>query len=198
MDYDNQQAGGWSRAIRTRVARTPRVVSTAAAGVILLGSGVGIGVALTGGAAAASGQSPAASHGVSSASASGCARLARALRRTGHPAASRRIAAFCRDPLLRLAAVGGMYGQVSFKAKDGTKTVAFERGTVRTVVGSVLVVQASDGTTMTWHLVAGSVVRQDGHKVAASKLAAGDLVFVGGQVIGGADDARLVRIRKTG
>jgi hypothetical protein len=212
MDFDNrhEQTGGLARAARSRLARTPRAVSTAAAGVILLGSGVGIGVALTGGASAASGQAAAASHGSASASVSECARVARALaagpsggsHRGGRAGRSHRralrIAALCRDPLLRLAAVGGMYGEVTFKTKDGTKTVAFERGTVQDATGSVVVVRAADGTSMTWHIVAGSVVREDGHKVAASKLATGDLVFVGGQVIGGADDARLVRIRTAG
>jgi hypothetical protein len=211
MDFDNrhEQMGGLARAARSRLARTPRVVSTAAAGVILLGSGVGIGVAMTGGASAANGQA-AASRGSASASVSECARLARALaagpsggsHRGGRAGRSHRralrIAALCRDPLLRLAAVGGMYGEVTFKTKDGTKTVAFERGTVQDATGSVIVVRAADGTSMTWHIVTGSVIRQDGHKVSAGKLATGDLVFVGGQVIGGADDARLVRIRAAG
>jgi hypothetical protein len=212
MDFDNRHelTGSLARVVRSRLARTPRVLSTAAAGIILLGSGVGIGVALTGGASAANGQPAAASRGAASASVHECARLARALASAGHsrrphrslasrsPRRALRVAALCRDPLLRLAAVGGMYGEVTFKTKDGTKTVAFERGTVQDATGSALVVRAADGTSMTWHIVAGSVVRQDGHRVPASKLTAGDLVFVGGQVIGGADDARLVRIRNAG
>lgn len=210
-DYQPELAGSRARTIRSRLTRTPRVVSTAAASVILLGSGVGIGMALTGSASAASGHAAPASHAAPRTAAGECARLARALRDVTLPAGpkqgtptsraarlARLAAALCRDPLLRLAAVGGSYGEVTFNAKAGTRILAFERGTVQTATASVLVVRAADGTTMTWHIGARSVVRQDGHKVAAGKLAAGDTVFVGGQVVGGADEARLIRIRKTG
>ena len=56
-------------------------------------------------------------------------------------------------------------------------------------------VKAKDGTTWSWTLVTDSVVRDDGTKTTTSSLAAGDLVFVGGPVVRGTHDARLIVIR---
>ena len=56
-------------------------------------------------------------------------------------------------------------------------------------------VKAKDGTTWSWTLVTDSVVRDDGSKTTTSSLAAGDLVFVGGPVVRGTHDARLIVIR---
>lgn len=97
-----------------------------------------------------------------------------------------------------MALLGGIHGQVTFKAKTGFRTIAFERGSVRSVSGSALTVQAADGTTWTWHLVKDSVIRESGSKVAISKLTAGEQVLVAGPVVSGQNDVKLVRIRPAG
>jgi len=101
-----------------------------------------------------------------------------------------------RGRLARLRRLGGIDGQFTVQTKDGPRTLAFERGTIQSVSGSDVVVRASDGTTWTWVLTGTSVVREDGSRVAAGKLATGQLVFAGGQVSGGHRDARLIVIRQ--
>ena len=100
-----------------------------------------------------------------------------------------------RDALARLRRLGGIDGQFTFETKAGPKTLAFERGTIQSVSGKDVVVRAKDGTTWNWTLVSDSVVRQDGTKATSSALSAGELVFVGGPVIRGSHDARLIVIR---
>jgi hypothetical protein len=98
-------------------------------------------------------------------------------------------------PLERLRRLGGMYGSFTYRTKTaGDRTLSYERGTIESVHGSDVVVQASDGTTMTWVLVSSTVVRDHG-KSSTSALADGQLVFVGGPVASGARDARLIVIR---
>jgi hypothetical protein len=100
-----------------------------------------------------------------------------------------------RDAVARLRRLGGIDGQFTFETKTGTKTLAFERGTIQSVAGQDVVVRAKDGTTWNWTLVTDSVVRENGTKTTTSSLAAGDLVFVGGPVVSGSHDARLIVIR---
>jgi hypothetical protein len=100
-----------------------------------------------------------------------------------------------RDALARLRRLGGIDGQFTFETKAGPKTLAFERGTIQSVSGEDVVVRAKDGTTWNWTLVSDSVVRQDGTKATSSALSAGELVFVGGPVVSGSHDARLIVIR---
>jgi hypothetical protein len=171
-----------------RPRRWSRRVAAAVSACALVGGGVAIGVAVTGGAAAATGGG--------TAEVRQCAGLAAQLRGGGHRMAARRVSALCAHPLLRLAAVGGMHGQVTFGAKGEARTLAFERGTVESAGASTITVRAADGTTWTWTLTGHTVVRQAGHRVAAASLAKGDRVFVGGPVVSGADDARLIRIRR--
>jgi hypothetical protein len=97
--------------------------------------------------------------------------------------------------LARLRALGGVDGQFTFHNSTGYHTVAFERGTIQSVGGGDVVVRAPDGTTWTWLIVGGTVVRQNGSKTAASALAAGQTVFAGGPVVNGSKDARLIVIR---
>jgi hypothetical protein len=99
-----------------------------------------------------------------------------------------------RGALGRLRGIGGYYGSLTFNTKEGVRTVAFERGTIQSITGSDVVVRAPDGTTMTWLLVSDSVVRDHG-KATASSLSDGQLVFVGGPVISGARDVRLIVVR---
>jgi len=101
----------------------------------------------------------------------------------------------CRDALARLRRLGGVDGQFTFHTKSGYKTLAFERGTIQSVSGNDVVVKATDGTTWSWTLVSDSVVRQDGSKTTNSALSAGEPVFVGGPVVSGTHDARLIVIR---
>ena len=100
-----------------------------------------------------------------------------------------------RAALARLRRLGGIDGQFTFETKTGPKTLAFERGTIQSVSGEDVVVRAKDGTTWSWTLVGDSVVRQDGSKTTSSALSAGQLVFVGGPVVRGTHDARLIVVR---
>ena len=99
--------------------------------------------------------------------------------------------------LARLRALGGVDGEFTFHNSTGYHTVAFERGTIESV-GSDVVVRAPDGTTWTWLIVGNTVVRQNGGKTTTSALAAGQTVFVGGPVVNGSKDARLIVIRPSG
>jgi len=181
---------------RKTSGKVRRIAASGAAAAVLLGGGAAIGVAMTGGASAATSGSGSSQYGAATAQ---CRSLAAVARRNGHPVASRRIAALCRPGrLLRLAAAGGIYGSITFKAKDGTETLAFERGTLASVAGSAITVRAVNGTTWTWDISASTVIRQGGHKVAKSALADGEKVLVAGPVVSGANDARLIRIRAVG
>ena len=99
--------------------------------------------------------------------------------------------------LARLRALGGVDGQFTFHNKTGFHTLAFERGTIQSVSGSDVVVDAPDGTTWTWLIVSNTVVRENGSKTTTSALSAGQTVFAGGPVVNGAKDARLIVIRPT-
>jgi hypothetical protein len=123
-----------------------------------------------------------------------CRRAAARLRATGHGQAASAVHRAC-PRLRRLRRTGGEYGQFTFRAKSGTRTLAFERGTVETAGTSSVVVKAADGTTETWQLTSSTVVRRGGRRAAAGKLASGDQVFVGGPVVSGAHDLRLAVIR---
>lgn len=124
-----------------------------------------------------------------------CLRARAAARAAGRPALARRIRAACLRPLLRRLALRGVHGEFTFRAKDGYKTLAFERGTIQSASGQDIVVQAPDGTTWTWNLVPSTVVRENGSKVGTSALAAGEQVWTGGPVVQGARDSRLIVIR---
>ena len=185
--------------------RTRRIVTTSAASVILLASGTAIGIALTGGASAAvspSGSPTPAASSSSGATSQGartsrCATIVNQALNSNHDRLARALHAFCARPLVRLALVGGEHGQVTFGGKAGARTVAFERGTVKSETGSVITVTAADGTTWTWDISSTTVIRQDGNKVSASAISTGERVFVGGTVANGANDALLIRIAKS-
>ena len=108
-----------------------------------------------------------------------CAQLVHKLRSEpsvvrSHPALVKRLRAFCGNPLLRLAAVGGEHGQVTFQSKTGPKTVAFERGTVESVSGSSVHRRAPDGTTWTWELIASTTMRQAGQHAGTRRSSAAE------------------------
>jgi hypothetical protein len=97
--------------------------------------------------------------------------------------------------LIRLRLLGGMYGQYTFETKKGSRTLAFERGTILSIAGEDVTVRATNGTTWTWVLTSASIVREDGTRTSASSLASGQLVLAAGPVTGTTRDARLVVIR---
>ena len=167
------------------LTRYRRALGAGAAAIALVGGGIGIGVALTGGAAAATGATG--HHGRHPCRA---ASLDRATPATAHRAALR-----CRAGLGHRFLRGGIHGEVTVKTKSGYATIAFERGQVTAAGGGALTVRAADGTTWTWQLVKDSVVREGRSKVAAGQLAAGEQVLVAGPVVGGSHEVRLVRIR---
>ncbi len=144
--------------------------------------------------------------GTGAASAHPCAaalRAARAARKAGHPAVARaaRAAArprcrWLRRRIARVALLRGIDGQFTFRGQGGTlRTLAFQRGVIQSLSGSDVVVRAADGTTWTWDLVSNTVVRENGSKTSQSALATGEPVWVGGPVLSGVKDARLVVIR---
>jgi hypothetical protein len=103
-----------------------------------------------------------------------------------------------RAPIPRLRALGGMYGSFTFRTKAGAdRTLAFERGTIKSMTSSDIVVRAPDGTTTTWLRANGTVVRDHG-KSTTTALADGQRVLVGGPVVSGARDAQLIVIRTGG
>jgi hypothetical protein len=61
--------------------------------------------------------------------------------------------------------------------------------------GTSIVVQAADGSSWTWQLVSTTVVRDGTGKISESSLAVGEQVWVGGPVISGVKDARLIFVR---
>ena len=101
-----------------------------------------------------------------------------------------------RHRLFRVARRRGIDGQLTFRGQGGTiRTVAFQRGIIQSVSGSDVTVRAADGSTWTWVVVTNTVVRESGSKTTASALASGEPVWVGGPVVSGAKDARLIVIR---
>ena len=131
------------------------------------------------------------------------ARTARAARHTGHPrlsGAARAATARCRFIRRRIARfflLRGVDGQFSFKAADGTvRTLAYVRGVIESVNnGTSIVVQAADGSSWAWQLVSTTVVRDGTGKISESSLAVGEPVWVGGPVVSGVKDARLIFVR---
>lgn len=168
-------------------ASTPGAVST---GATLAGS---TGASASGTAAGAGAQAPA------------CARarhVARVAHRSGLPGLARRIgigAARCRLVRHRVFAfflLRGVDGQFTIQTRQGTKTLAYERGVIESVSpGKSITVKASDGTTWTWDLVSTTVIRDKQGKLSQSALTTGTPVWVGGPVISGAKEARLIVVR---
>jgi hypothetical protein len=130
-------------------------------------------------------------------------RAARAARRTGHPRLSEADRAalarcrFIRHRIARFFLLRGVDGQFSFKAADGTvRTLAYVRGVIESVNnGTSIVVKAADGSSWAWQLVSTTVIRDRSGKISRSTLAVGQPVWVGGPVVSGVKDARLIFVR---
>jgi hypothetical protein len=131
------------------------------------------------------------------------ARTARAARLSGHHRLSRAARAatarcrFIRHRIVRFFLLHGVDGQFSFRTRSGAiRTLAYERGVIESVnSGSSIVVKAADGTIWSWDLVSNTVVRDLSGKISESTLAVGQPVWVGGPVVSGAKDARLIFVR---
>jgi hypothetical protein len=159
------------------------------------------GATLTGGTGASAGGAAAGAG----AKAPACARarhVSRVARRSGLPKLSRRIgigAHRCRLVRRRVFAfflLRGVDGQFTLQTKKGIKTLAYERGVIGSVTaGKSITVKASDGTTWTWDLVSTTVVRDRQGKTGQSALTSGTPVWVGGPVVQGTKDARLIVVR---
>jgi hypothetical protein len=163
--------------------------------------------ALTAGATLAGGAGAAAAGQAAGAAAKGhpCAsagHVSRVAHRAGLHRLARRIgmgAARCRLARRRVFAfflLRGVDGQFTIQTRQGTRTLAYERGVIGSVTaGKSITVKASDGTTWTWDLVTATVVRDRQGKVSQSALTPGTPVWVGGPVSGGTKDARLIVVR---
>jgi hypothetical protein len=132
---------------------------------------------------------------VSATPSAACRNRAAKLKAAGFPSISQAVLRRCGHKLRRLRVLGGLHGQFTFETKSGPRTIAFERGVIRSVSGSEVVVQAKDGTTWTWVLGSSSVIRESGKRVAAGALSDGQNVFAGGPVVSGTYEARLIVIR---
>jgi len=163
-------------------------------GALTMGAALtGTGASTGGAAAGAAGKAPA------------CARarhVSRVARRAGLSRLSRRSgtgAAHCRRARRRVFAfflLSGVDGQFTIQTRKGIKTLAFERGVIQSVAaGKSITVKASDETTWTWDLVSTTVVRDRQGKIGQSALTSGTPVWVGGPVVQGAKDARLIVVR---
>jgi hypothetical protein len=134
-----------------------------------------------------------------------CARaghVSRVAGRAGLHRLARRIgmgAAHCRRARRRVFAfflLRGVDGQFTIQTRKGTKTLAYERGVIQSVTAvKSITVKASDGTTWTWDLVSTTVVRDRQGKIGQSALTSGTPVWVGGPVVQGTKDARLIVVR---
>jgi hypothetical protein len=132
-------------------------------------------------------------------------RAARTARRTGHHRLSEADRAalarcrFVRHRIARFFLLRGVDGQFSFKAADDTvRTLAYVRGVIESVNNGSIVVKAADGSSWAWQLVSTTVVRDSSGKISQSTLAVGQPVWVGGPVVSGVKDARLVFVRPPG
>jgi len=159
------------------------------------------GTMLTGGAGAAAAGAQA-GPGRKAPACAKARRAARAAHRAGARRLARRIgagAAHCRRArrrILRFFLLRGVDGQFTLQTRKGIKTLAFERGVIQSVsAGKSVTVKASDGTTWTWDLVSTTVVRDRQGEVSKSELTTGTPVWVGGPVVNGTKDARLVVVR---
>ena len=159
------------------------------------------GATLAGGTGAAAGGAAAGA----AAKAPACARaghVSRVARRAGLHRLARRVgigAAHCRLARRRVFAfflLRGVDGQFTIQTRKGIKTLAYERGVIQSVTaGKSITVKASDGTTWTWDLVSTTVVRDRQGKIGQSALTSGTPVWVGGPVVQGTKDARLIVVR---
>lgn len=204
------------RGRRPRLRNVPKPVGLAAAGVVAAGAAFG-GVTLASGgsqAPAAAGQPNAQTNAQAASGPTGQAAALNALLAsaggssqaagssagddTGTGRAGWKHRHHRHGRLGEVRMLGGMYGQFTFTTAHGTKTIAFERGTVTSVTATTLVIKAKNGTTWTWQITPNTRVRDDRKLAKPSDITDGEQVFTGGQVTNGARDARIVIVRAKG
>jgi hypothetical protein len=186
--------GGGNQAPRKPGGRGKLIAGGVAAAVLVGGAAFGAVTMLSSSSPATAATGPTGSAAVLSDALTGATTTA-STSGTGTAAATAAQMKHCRDALARLRRLGGIDGQFTFQTKSGVKTLAFERGTIQSVSGNDVVVKAKDGTTWNWTLVSDTVVREDGSKASNSALSTGELVFVGGPVVSGSHNARLIVVR---
>jgi hypothetical protein len=123
-------------------------------------------------------------------------------RRAGLHRLARRVgigAAHCRRARRRVFAfflLRGVDGQFTIQTRKGIKTLAYERGVIQSVTaGKSITVKASDGTIWTWDQISTTIIRDRQGKIGQSALTSGTPVWVGGPVVQGTKDARLIVVR---
>ncbi|MFI1994336.1 hypothetical protein [Actinoplanes sp. NPDC020271] len=89
-----------------------------------------------------------------------------------------------------------LHGEVTVQAKDGTKTVVVQRGTITAVDDKSVTVKSTDGFQLTWSY--GDPLRIVQQRKAADRtvLKAGAEVGIGGVQDGSATAARLIVVKK--
>lgn len=89
-----------------------------------------------------------------------------------------------------------LHGDVTVKTKNGTATVAVQRGTVQSVTATSVTVKSSDGFTETWTLTGDTKVRADKKAADRSAVTKGEEIGIAGRQQGKTDTARLVVVIK--
>lgn len=85
-----------------------------------------------------------------------------------------------------------LHGQVVVRTKEGTQTVAVQRGQITAVSPTSLTVKSTDGFSQTWQLGKDTRVRVDKKKSDAAALKVNQQVGVAGTASGGTSTAKLV------
>jgi hypothetical protein len=97
-----------------------------------------------------------------------------------------------RHPRLRYLFQHALHGEATVQTEEGLKTVVVQRGEVTEVTGSTVTVRSSDGFTLTWQLIDGTVVVVDRTRSEIGDVPVGTEVGVAGAREGDGVDARLV------
>ncbi|MBO4205297.1 hypothetical protein [Micromonospora echinofusca] len=89
-----------------------------------------------------------------------------------------------------------LHGEVVVQTKEGTKTVAVQRGEVTAVDGKSVTVKSSDGFTMTWSFGENLRVVERRTTIQPSAVAVGATIGVAGTKDGTTAVARLILLKK--
>ncbi len=85
-----------------------------------------------------------------------------------------------------------MHGEFAVQTKDGTKTIAVQRGTITAVDGKTVTIKSSDGYSVTWTITDDTRIRANRDKGDAADLKTGAQVGVAGSKDGDTTTARLI------
>ncbi|SDY16228.1 hypothetical protein SAMN05444365_101886 [Micromonospora pattaloongensis] len=101
-----------------------------------------------------------------------------------------------RHPARVLLRRNTLHGEAVVQTKDGTKTVAVQRGTVTAIDGTTITVRSTDGFTLTWTFGDKLRVVERRAEVQPDRVAVGTVVGVAGTKDGDRGVARLIVIPK--